>query len=186
MIRLFDILFSLAGIILGLPVFIVVVILGLFDQGSPFFLQTRVGKNQKPFTLIKFRTMAIGTRSVGTHLVDPASITPIGHFLRRTKLDELPQLFNVLTGKMSMVGPRPCLPNQVELVDERASREVFSIRPGITGLAQIREVDMSTPRKLARYDQVMLRRLDLWLYLRLIFATASGKGRGDRVRPTAS
>ena len=186
MIRLFDILFSLAGIILGLPVFIVVVILGLFDQGSPFFLQTRVGKNQQPFTLIKFRTMAIGTRSVGTHLVDPASITPIGRFLRRTKLDELPQLFNVLTGKMSMVGPRPCLPNQVELINERASRDVFSIRPGITGIAQIREVDMSTPRKLARYDQVMLRRLDLLLYLGLIFATATGKGRGDRVRISAT
>lgn len=183
MIRALDILFSLLGIICGLPVFLIVVTLSLLDHGSPFFRQTRVGRNQLPFTLVKFRTMAIGTQSVGTHLVDPSSITRLGRFLRKTKLDELPQLFNVLIGQMSLVGPRPCLPNQTELLAERARRGVFDIRPGITGLAQISDVDMSTPRKLARYDKIMVARMSFRLYLKLIFATALGKGRGDRVRP---
>ena len=186
MIRLLDIVLALAGVLISLPVFIPIVIIGLFESGSPFFLQTRIGRYQRPFTLIKFRTMAKGTRSLGTHLVDPAAITRLGRLLRKTKLDELPQLFNVLLGQMSLVGPRPCLPNQTELIAERALRGVFSARPGITGLAQICEVDMSTPRKLARYDRVMVDRLDLQLYLRIIAATAGGKGRGDRVRSPGS
>jgi lipopolysaccharide/colanic/teichoic acid biosynthesis glycosyltransferase len=182
MIRTLDILFSLVGIICGIPIFLIVIFLSLLDHGSPFFKQSRVGKNQQLFTLVKFRTMAIGTRSVGTHLVDPSSITGLGRFLRKTKLDELPQLFNVLMGQMSLVGPRPCLPNQTELIEERSKRGVFDIRPGITGIAQVNDVDMSTPRKLARYDQVMVRRMSLTLYFKLLFATAVGKGRGDRVR----
>ena len=182
MIRALDILFSLLGMICGIPVFLVVIILSLLDHGSPFFKQIRIGKNQQPFTLVKFRTMAIGTRSVGTHLVDPSSITKLGRFLRKTKLDELPQLFNVLMGQMSLVGPRPCLPNQTELISERSQRDVFEVRPGITGLAQINDVDMSTPRKLARYDQLMIKRLTLTLYGNLILSTVLGKGSGDRVR----
>jgi O-antigen biosynthesis protein WbqP len=182
MIRALDILFSLLGMICGIPVFLVVIILSLLDHGSPFFKQIRIGKNQQPFTLVKFRTMAIGTRSVGTHLVDPSSITKLGRFLRKTKLDELPQLFNVLVGQMSLVGPRPCLPNQTELISERSQRDVFEVRPGITGLAQINDVDMSTPRKLARYDQLMIKRLTLTLYGNLILSTVLGKGSGDRVR----
>jgi lipopolysaccharide/colanic/teichoic acid biosynthesis glycosyltransferase len=105
MIRVLDVLFSLLGMLFGLPVFLVVIILSLLDHGSPFFKQSRVGKNQQLFTLVKFRTMAIGTQSVGTHLVDPSSITKLGRFLRKTKLDELPQLFNVFVGEMSLVEP---------------------------------------------------------------------------------
>ncbi|MGD2172434.1 MAG: sugar transferase [Gammaproteobacteria bacterium] len=182
MIRSIDLLLSLAGILIASPVLLSVFLIGLFESGSPFFLQSRVGRHQQTFTLIKFRTMRPGTRSLGTHLVDPSAITRLGSFLRKTKLDELPQLFNVLLGQMSLVGPRPCLPNQTELIAERAARDVFVLRPGITGLAQIYDVDMSTPRKLARYDRIMVERLDLGLYLRIIFATASGRGRGDRVR----
>jgi lipopolysaccharide/colanic/teichoic acid biosynthesis glycosyltransferase len=182
MIRTLDILFSLLGIVFGIPLFLTVMLLSLLDHGSPFFRQSRVGKNQQLFTLIKFRTMAIGTQSTGTHLVDPSSITKFGRLLRKTKLDELPQLFNVLVGQMSLVGPRPCLPNQVELISERAKRGVFEARPGVTGLAQVNEVDMSTPRKLARYDQLMIRSMCLRLYIKLIITTAFGKGRGDRVR----
>ncbi len=182
MIRLLDVVLALLGILISLPIFVAIVIAGLVASGSPFFLQTRVGQRQRPFTLIKFRTMAPDTRSLGTHLVDPSAITSLGRLLRKTKLDELPQLFNVLLGQMSLVGPRPCLPNQTELIAERAARGVFEARPGITGLAQIREVDMSTPRKLARYDRVMIDRLGLGLYLQVLFATAAGKGRGDRVR----
>jgi len=182
MIRALDILFSLLGMICGIPVFLVVITLSLLDHGSPFFKQMRIGKNQQPFTLVKFRTMALGTQSVGTHLVDPSSITKLGRFLRKTKLDELPQLFNVLMGQMSLVGPRPCLPNQTELIEERLKRGVFEVRPGITGVAQVNDVDMSTPRKLARYDQVMVKRMSLTLYFKMLVATAAGKGRGDRVR----
>ena len=182
LLRTFDIILSLVGIIFGLPIMLVVYIIGLFDNGSPLFFQQRVGKNQKLFTLIKFRTMALDTGSVGTHLVDATSITKLGHFLRKTKLDELPQLFNVLPGHMSLVGPRPCLPNQTELVSERGERGVFEVRPGVTGLAQVNHVDMSTPRKLARYDQLMIKRMSPTLYVKLIIITAFGKGRGDRVR----
>ena len=182
MIRTLDILFSLLGMISGIPVFLGVIFLSLLDHGPPFFKQKRIGKNQQPFTLVKFRTMAIGTQSVGTHLVDPSSITKLGQFLRETKLDELPQLFNVLMGQMSLVGPRPCLPNQTELISERSQRDAFKVRPGITEIAQINDVDMSTPRKLARYDQLMIKRLTLILYGKLILATVLGEGRGDRVR----
>ena len=182
MIRTLDILFSLLGMICGIPVFMAIVALSLFDHGCPFFKQIRVGQNQQPFTLIKFRTMVIGTQSVGTHLVDPSSITRLGRFLRKTKLDELPQLLNVLLGQMSLVGPRPCLPNQTELIQERVKRGVFEVRPGITGVAQVNDIDMSTPRKLARYDQIMVRRISPMLYFKMIITTAVGKGRGDRAR----
>ncbi len=161
---------------------ILICIVGFIDNGSPVFFQQRVGRYRQTFTLMKFRTMAINTSSVGTHLVDSTSITKLGVFLRKTKLDELPQLFNVLAGHMSLVGPRPCLPNQTELIEQRNKRGVFNVRPGITGLAQINEVDMSTPRKLARYDAIMIKQLTSCLYFQLIMATVSGKGTGDRVK----
>src|SRR5690606_27523789 len=119
-IRLLDIVFSLLGLVVGAPVLAVLAIIGLFDTGSPIFRQVRVGRHQRPFTLVKFRTMARGTASVPTHLASSASVTPFGSFLRSTKLDELPQLWNVLKGEMSMVGPRPGLFNQEELTRERA------------------------------------------------------------------
>lgn len=184
--RLVDLAISAIGLVITMPVMLLILIVGFCVNRSPLFFQTRVGKRQQPFTLIKFRTMSIDTRSVGTHLVDSGSVTKFGRFLRQTKLDELPQLFNVLLGHMSLVGPRPCLPNQTELVDERAKRGVFDVRPGITGLAQINQVDMSTPRKLARYDQILIRRFNFWLYWKLLLATAIGKGRGDRVRDRES
>lgn len=181
-IRLLDVSLSLVGIICALPFAIIIYVVGLFDTGAPLFFQQRVGRHQRPFTLVKFRTMRPGTGSVGTHLVDADAVTSFGHFLRKTKLDELPQLINVLLGHMSLVGPRPCLPNQIELIDERDKRGVFKIRPGITGIAQVNEVDMSTPRKLARYDKLMMERLNLRTYFALLCATALGKGSGDRVR----
>lgn len=182
LIRTLDVVISLMGIIFGLPLMLLILFISLYLDGSPLFFQQRVGKNQKLFTLIKFRTMTHRTASVGTHLVDSASITRFGQFLRKTKLDELPQLFNVLLGTMSLVGPRPCLPNQTELIEERAKRGVYNLRPGITGLAQVNEVDMSTPGKLARYDKLMIKRMCPKLYIKLIIATTFGKGRGDRVR----
>lgn len=182
MIRILDIIFSVVGLVFGLPFLVVIFIVGLFDTGSPLFRQERVGRYKKPFTLVKFRTMAPETKSVASHLADSSSITPVGRFLRRTKLDELPQLWNVLKGEMSLVGPRPCLFNQVELIEERESRGVLEARPGITGLAQVNGIDMSTPQLLAETDAAMLRSLDLKHYFRYIVQTATGKGSGDRVR----
>lgn len=182
MFRLMDFIFSLLGLVLSLPILIGIYIVGLFDTGSPIFRQVRVGRYQKPFTLVKFRTMKPGTASVASHLADSASITRFGAFLRRTKLDELPQLWNVLKGEMSLVGPRPCLPNQTELISEREALSVFLVRPGITGLAQVNNIDMSTPKLLAETDSVMLRGLNLSLYFRYIFLTVTGKGSGDAVK----
>ena len=181
MIRVFDFVFSLLGLVVGFPVLLVLTIVGLFDTGSPIFRQVRVGRNQKPFTLVKFRTMKVDTASVATHLASSASITRFGHFLRKTKLDELPQLWNVLKGEMSLVGPRPGLFNQEELTEERAKRGVFNVRPGITGLAQVSEIDMSTPALLAETDQKMIESLTLVDYFKYIFMTVAGKGAGDRV-----
>ncbi|PHQ73342.1 MAG: lipid carrier--UDP-N-acetylgalactosaminyltransferase [Marinobacter sp.] len=182
MIRLLDIIFALTGLIIGFPVLALLYVLGLFDTGSPLFRQKRVGRNKKPFTLVKFRTMKLETVSVASHLASTTSITKFGHFLRRTKLDELPQLWNVLKGEMSLVGPRPCLFNQDELVEERESRGVLQARPGITGLAQINEIDMSTPRLLAETDAKMLESLNLKNYFRYTVHTVLGKGTGDRIK----
>ncbi len=182
MIRIFDFIFSLLGLLVGLPVLLVLTIIGLFDTGSPIFRQVRVGRHQQPFTLVKFRTMKLDTVSVATHLASSASITRFGHFLRKTKLDELPQLWNVLKGEMSLVGPRPGLFNQEELTEERAKRGVFDVRPGITGLAQVNEIDMSTPALLAETDQQMIQSLTVTDYFKYIFMTVAGKGAGDRVR----
>ena len=183
MLRVFDFLFSLLGLIVGLPVLLVIYVVDMIDTGSPLFKQERVGRNQKPFTLVKFRTMRVGTASVASHLADTAAITPIGHFLRRTKLDELPQLWNVLWGDMSLVGPRPGLFNQQALLQARQQHGVFAARPGITGLAQVSGIDMSTPELLAQTDAKMLATLNLANYFRYILQTVTGKGQGDAVKP---
>lgn len=182
MIRIFDIVFSVLGLVFGFPVLLVLTLIGLFDTGSPIFRQVRVGRHQKPFTLVKFRTMNVDTASVASHLASTASITPFGHFLRKSKLDELPQLWNVLKGEMSLVGPRPGLFNQDELTAERSARGIYDVRPGVTGLAQVSDIDMSTPSLLAETDQKMIQSLTIRDYFRYILMTATGKGSGDRVK----
>lgn len=181
MIRLIDFFAALFGLLFLWPVFIVIYMLGYFDTGSPVFKQTRVGCNKQPFTLIKFRTMPVETKSVATHLVGASSVTKLGAFLRKTKLDELPQLWNVLKGEMSLVGPRPCLFNQETLIKARDERGIFDVRPGITGLAQVNEIDMSTPELLAEWDERMIRSMTVKAYFTYIIQTVLGKGAGDRV-----
>ena len=182
MLRWLDMVLAAVGLVLVLPLMAVLYVLGWLETRAPLFRQTRVGRHQRPFTLVKFRTMRSDTQSVATHLANPAAVTPLGAFLRRTKLDELPQLWNVLKGEMSLVGPRPCLFNQEELIDERAKRGVFGARPGITGLAQVQGIDMSTPRLLAKTDAEMLASLSVASYFRYILATVTGSGRGDRIQ----
>lgn len=182
MIRIFDFVLSLVGLVVFFPFLVVLFLIGLVDTGAPLFRQKRIGKNMKPFYLLKFRTMYVNTKSVSTHLVDPKSITTFGSFLRKSKLDELPQLWNVLIGEMSLVGPRPNLYNQLELVEERKKRGVYSVKPGITGLSQILKVDMSNPLQLALTDEKMIAELSILNYLKYIFLTITGSGYGDRVK----
>ncbi len=182
MTRIFDIFFSFIGLIILSPIILVLFIIGLFDTGSPLFRQERVGVDQKPFNLLKFRSMHLNTQAVATHLVQVNAITNWGRFLRRSKLDELPQLLNVLKGDMSFVGPRPNLFNQVELIKERSKRGVYALRPGITGLAQIHKIDMSTPQLLAETDANMIIQFNTFNYFKYIFLTLFGKGFGDRVK----
>lgn len=181
MYRCLDIVFSLLGLICGLPVFLLICLAGWLDTRSPLFFQRRVGKNQQSFVLVKFRTMSVGTDSVASHLASVDSITPLGKFLRRTKLDELPQLWNVLMGDMSLVGPRPNLFNQVELIEQRQKLGVYQVRPGITGLAQLTNIDMSTPNLLAETDARMIATMSFSQYFVYLVLTVTGKGAGDRV-----
>jgi O-antigen biosynthesis protein WbqP len=181
MIRLLDVLLAFFGLIFSFPIFIVIYIIGLFDTGAPVFKQERVGRNKKPFTLVKFRTMSVETKSVASHLASSASITKLGGFLRKTKLDELPQLWNVLKGEMSLVGPRPGLFNQEELTAARDLHDVYSVRPGITGEGQVNDIDMSTPELLAEIDAKMIREINLKNYFKFILQTVIGKGSGDRI-----
>jgi lipopolysaccharide/colanic/teichoic acid biosynthesis glycosyltransferase len=181
-IRILDFLFAFCGLLFGFPVLIILTIIGYFDTGSPIFIQERVGRNKKPFNLIKFRTMTVGTASVASHLASSTSITKFGDFLRKTKLDELPQLWNVLRGEMSLVGPRPNLFNQDELINDREVLGVYNVRPGITGLAQVNEIDMSTPKLLAETDLNMIESISLTDYFKYILQTVTGKGSGDRVK----
>lgn len=180
-IRLLDIVFSVLGLVIGAPLLLLILIIGFLDTGSPIFRQQRVGYHLQPFVLVKFRTMKKNTIHVASHLANRDAITPFGHFLRRSKLDELPQLWNVLKGDMSLVGPRPCLFTQRELIDERIKMGVFDIRPGITGLAQIKQIDMSTPILLAQTDKNMIREMTVKNYLCYILYTVLGQGAGDRV-----
>ena len=122
------------------------------------------------------------TDSVATHLASPNSVTKFGKFLRKSKLDEIPQLWNVFKGDMSLVGPRPCLPSQFELIVEREKLGLYNVRPGITGLAQIHGIDMSMPELLVKKEAEMIESLTLVQYLRYIVFTLLGKGAGDQVK----
>jgi O-antigen biosynthesis protein WbqP len=172
--RALDVATSFFGLVLLMPVLCVLgMVVMLSSPGPAIFRQTRLGRNERPFVCYKFRTMYEGTAQRATHEVGLSAITPVGSFLRKFKLDELPQLWNVLRGDMSLVGPRPCLSTQTELVGERRKRGVFAIPPGITGLAQIEGVDMSEPERLAELDETYMRDqslgLDIGIIIRTIF-----------------
>jgi lipopolysaccharide/colanic/teichoic acid biosynthesis glycosyltransferase len=151
----------------------------LESPGSPLFVQTRLGRGQRPFRMLKLRTMARGTGDMPSHEAGEHRITRLGRVIRALKLDELPQLLNVLVGSMSLVGPRPCLPSQTELIAERKARGVFDFRPGITGPAQLLGVDMSEPARLARIEEDYYRRATPRDDIRMILKTAFGSGYGD-------
>jgi O-antigen biosynthesis protein WbqP len=182
MIRAIDVLISLIFLICLLPVFIIVLILGYLETGSPIFIQSRLGQYQKEFNLIKFRTMQVGVPSVASHEIGGEYITKFGKYLRRTKIDELPQLINVIKGDMCLVGPRPSLNSQHDLIKYRANFNIYKYKPGITGLAQINHIDMSNPMLLAQIDHYMMSNFNLKLYFRILIDTALGRGNGDAIK----
>ncbi len=180
--RLMDIAVALGVLLFLWPVLLALCLWVRLDSpGQALFIQRRLGRHEREFALYKLRTMKTGTQSAGTHEVSVRSVTNAGQFLRRTKLDEVPQAINLLRGELTLVGPRPCLPSQLEVVDERRRRNVFAIKPGITGLAQIREIDMSQPEKLAKCDAEYMASQGLGTDFRILAATLTGRGQGDRV-----
>src|SRR4051812_26491405 len=181
--RVFDVTACALFLLLFWPILLIVIVaIRLQSPGAAIFKQVRVGKNARPFTCYKLRTMYSGTSNVPTHLVAASAVTGFGEHLRRFKIDELPQLCNVLIGDMSLVGPRPCLPSQTELVEARRRLGVFDVRPGITGLAQVNGIDMSDANRLAEIDAQYVRTQSFSNDLKLIWATLRGQGMGvDRV-----
>lgn len=170
-VRLFDVLLSFLGIVFLAPIIVAIIIVCFADTGSPIFSQTRVGKNMKPFLIFKFRSMKKNTVWTSTHLVDTQAITCSGKVLRKYKLDEIPQLWNVVIGDMSLVGPRPCLFSQLDLIAERKARGIWMSKPGITGLGQLHGIDMRNPKRLAKLDRRMMSSLSLASYFRYLSKT---------------
>jgi lipopolysaccharide/colanic/teichoic acid biosynthesis glycosyltransferase len=182
LIRTLDCVFALLGILFFFPLLVVIYLVVLIDVGQPLLVQIRLGKGKIEFKIFKFRTMKKNTRIVGTHLIDSAALTRSGIILRSWKLDELPQLFNVLLGDMSLVGPRPCLTSQMDVIKWREHYGVFAVRPGITGLAQLSGIDMSKPKLLAIADSDMIKSSSVFAYFKFIILTVIGKGLGDQIK----
>lgn len=174
--RIFDFTVSLLLIIILIPVFLIVAFIVLIDSGHPvIFKQYRVGKDNKLFYIYKFRTMKVNTRNTSTEDLKEADevITKSGRILRKTSLDELPQLFNVLTGKMSFVGPRPLIPEEKEIRKIRKEYNVYSVRPGITGLAQVNGRDMLSAKEKALFDKEYVEKQSVLLDIKIMFKTVA-------------
>jgi lipopolysaccharide/colanic/teichoic acid biosynthesis glycosyltransferase len=151
----------------------------LDSPGPVFFIQERIGRNGRVFQCYKFRTMKEDTKAAATHEISRSSVTGVGEFLRKSKIDELPQIWNILRREMSLIGPRPCLPIQSELIEERQKRRVLDVLPGITGYAQIQNIDMSDPLRLATVDAEYIARRTLILDAQIVLQTFLGNGMKD-------
>jgi O-antigen biosynthesis protein WbqP len=172
--RLFDLMLAvLAGCILLVPVLVVAALVRLTSKGPALYWSDRVGRNNTIFKMPKFRSMQIGTPAVATHLLSnpDACLTPIGSFLRQSSLDELPQLWSILKGDMSFVGPRPALFNQHDLIELRTQQGVHTLVPGLTGWAQVNGRDeLPIPDKV-KLDVEYLQRQSLWFDIRILWLT---------------
>ncbi len=154
------------------PIIIISIILIIIEDGRPaIFVQERLGKNKKIIKIYKIRTMNNLTPNLGTHEINLSNHLRIGVYLRKFKIDELPQLINFIKGDVQLVGPRPCLPNQKELVNLREKNQIFDIKPGITGLAQVLGYDMSDPRSLLQIEKIYADKKTLKLNLLIFFST---------------
>lgn len=184
--RACDLFLALTVMLLLWWLFIIVWIsVRLTSTGPGIFAQERVGQDGKMFILYKFRTMKQGTRTTASHDASTASLTAIGGFLRKYKLDELPQIINVLRNDMSLVGPRPCLPIQTQVIEARRDLGVLEFKVGITGYAQIKGIDMSNPGRIAEADAYYLAARTIPLDIMIIVRTVMGAGRGDRILHTS-
>lgn len=183
--RLFDLLLALSAAVILLPVMIVVALMvKLTSPGPALYWSARVGRNNRLFQMPKFRSMRVGTPAVATHLLSDSRswITPVGKILRSTSLDELPQLWNILRGEMSFVGPRPALFNQDDLVAARTAAGVHTLTPGLTGWAQINGRDeLSIPDKV-RFDREYLDRRSLMFDVAILALTFVKVLRRDGIR----
>lgn len=172
--RIFDVLLSLAALIVLSPIMICVAVAILVgDPGPIIFRQLRVGKDGKDFVFMKFRSMPVNTGDIPSAELSAVTISAVGKFIRRTNLDELPQLFNILFGEMSIVGPRPSLPSQRDLIDVRLSNNALSCRPGLTGLAQVNSYNGMPLEKKASWDGVYASKITLWGDFSIILKTFS-------------
>jgi len=184
--RAVDLAIALPLAVVALPVCAVLLAaVAIETPGPPLFKQQRIGRELKPFQMYKIRTMFRDTPNLASHEVGHSRVTRFGAILRRLKLDELPQLINVIEGSMSLVGPRPCLPTQTELIAERVRCGVAALSPGVTGPAQLQGIDMSTPRRLAEVEADYFERSTPFGEVALIARTFLGKGRGDAARSGA-
>jgi len=153
-------------------ILICIVMMAVIDPGPFFFKSKRLGKNQQSFTIVKLRTMSPHAPLVpSSHTDASAYVTEFGRFLRVTSLDELPQIFNILSGSMTFIGPRPCLASEVKLIALRENECIFSMKPGVTGLAQVRGRDRNTDRNKVRYDLFYLKKKSLLFDLKIIILT---------------
>lgn len=172
--RFVDLVISFFGLVVLFPVFIVLVSVIKIDSSGPvIYKQKRIGKDLEKFNIYKFRTMRIGTPEKATHLLEnPAEhITRVGKFLRKSSLDELPQIFNILLGDMSIIGPRPALWNQYDLIQEREKLGVNKIKPGLTGLAQINGRDELEIKKKVNYDKKYMDEISFLVDLKIFYKT---------------
>ena len=160
------------GLVLVSPLIFISLFFIFIEDGRPtLFLQERLGKNKKNFTLYKIRTMYKSAPNLGTHQVDTSNYLFFGTLLRKIKIDELPQLINYLKGDLTLVGPRPGLVNQIELKEYRDFYNIFNVKPGITGLAQILGYDMSNPKLLAKIDNLYIKNKSTALDAKIFFGT---------------
>lgn len=173
--RFFDIFLSLLALLVFLPLYIVLAILvKVTSKGPIFFKQERIGKNKMHFNILKFRTMRIDTpKDIPTHLLENPEqyITGVGKFLRKTSLDEIPQAFNILIGQMSIVGPRPALYNQDDLVAERDKYFANNLKPGLSGWAQCNGRDTLPIHEKAKLDGEYVKKFNVWFDIKIIFKT---------------
>src|SRR5690625_4626298 len=183
--RIIDFILSLIGLIILSPIFLILILLIKLDSEGPiFFKQERVGINKTHFHILKFRTMKIDTpRDTPTHLLENPDqyITRMGKFLRKTSLDELPQIWNILVGDMSVIGPRPALWNQYDLIRERDKYEVNDIPPGLTGWAQINGRDELPIEVKAKLDGEYAEKIGLWMDVKCFFGTIISVVKSDGV-----
>lgn len=171
-LRIIDLLLALVALPICLVLCFILCLTTIFVDGvNPIFVQVRVGRFKRPFKVFKLRTLCRSTVEMPSHQLSSRMLLKVGKFYRRYKLDELPQILNVILGEMSFVGPRPCLPTQHELIKLREKAHLFDVRPGITGLSQVRGIDMSEPTELTMTDCKSVQNMNLIIYFELLVAT---------------